>query len=99
MPVSELEKKPDKKIRTTRMVERRPSGASFKSVVCSQNYFGRSSCKKKCWMATILGTFLSVQNNFQYQFAAKERQHEKHKPCQGESHRGVAAPTEYVTTP
>jgi hypothetical protein len=29
MPVSELEKKPDKRIRTANMVKRRPSGASF----------------------------------------------------------------------
>ncbi len=100
MPVSELEKKPESRMRTTSTELKRPSGASFKA---GKNLYRLQTriLKKKPGMSKPErdGGSLSLDNQLQHQFGTEEGQHQCCKSGQGQAHRGLAAPAELIVAP
>jgi hypothetical protein len=86
MPVSELEKKPERKISATRMEKSNPSGASFKA---DSDLVGESGCylEEKAELEQVpkvclCGYLRAVQYQFQHQFRAEKGQHQHCKARQ-----------------
>lgn len=106
MPVSELEKNPDKRMSATRTENKRPSGASFNAGV-NLITERRRYLEEKPWRGQALDCGLTVvhcgpnsdQNQLQYHLGAKVGQHQQAKASEGESHGCLTAPPQLIAAP
>ncbi len=103
MPVSELEKKAERRMSTARTEKSRPSEASFKSGVNLCYALGTYLEEKQRSGQGLLTAHHpdsdALQHQFQHQFGAKIRQHQQAEACQGEVYGGLAAPAQLVVPP
>lgn len=92
MPVSELEKNPDKRMSAASTEKRRPSGASFKLFVKPFCGMRRYLEEKTRWRQARYRLSAAFQDEFEYGLGAKVAEHQQGEARQSEAHGGLAAP-------
>lgn len=100
MPVSELEKKAERKMSAARTEKSRPSGASFNAGV-NLWYSLAAYLEEKPAVGQELSAANSalLQYQFQHQFRAEKGQHQQAEAGQGEPYRRRAAPAQPIMPP
>lgn len=103
MPVSELEKNPERKISATRMEKSNPSGASFKAgldlVVESVGHLEEKAGLEQVPEVGLCGYLGALQYQFQHQFRAEKGQHKHCKARECKANGSFAAPAQLIVPP
>ena len=100
MPVSELEKKAERKMSAARMEKSRPSEASFNAGV-NLCYALVAYLEEKPAAGQGLSAAISalLEYQFQHQLCAEKGQHQQAEASEGKPYRSGAAPAQLVMAP